>query len=296
VQNYLKSKENKELEATLMKAKLILIFLILGILALSGCTKSLTAEELTTRIVEANSNLEIYSTKSNINMSMISSGDFDMSTGSVMTTEGKINRKLKEGEATVTMNLLGMNIKTKIYIKDDYVYTNVMNQWVKQKLDNSTWQEQDSARVVLELMQYADIKPLKDESFDGESYYVFEIHPDLNKLMEILLKSEQTEMLSDELNLKEVFTDYSTTIWVNKDSYIIEKSIVKATMNLSAVESEDKSGSESNSDSLSEDVLITMSMENRIKELHESFEVILPAGAEKARDISDLAKLIDSEE
>jgi outer membrane lipoprotein-sorting protein len=280
----------------IMKLKLILIFLVVSILALSGCTKSLTEEELTAKILEANAKLDVYSSKSSLNMSMVSSEDFDMSTGSMMTTEGKINRKLKEGEATVSMNLLGMNINTKIYIKDDYVYTNVMNQWVKQKLDNNTWQEQDSAQVVLELMQYAQITPLKDDSFDGESYYVFEIRPDLNKLVELLLKGDTSGMLSEELNLKEVFTDYSTTIWVNKKSYIIEKSIVQATMNLSAVDLKDEQDSETNNDSLREDVLITMSMESTIKELKEPFEVILPSGAEKAQDISDLASLSDFEE
>jgi len=126
---------------------------------------------------------------------------------------------------------------------------------------------------------------LQDESFNGKSYYVVQIEPDLKKIAEMALKNQNAE-LSEDMDFEDMIKSYSSTIWVNKKTYVIEKS----TVDMEMVITPENTGVE-DAKPLTMKSYVEMVLSNFDGEAN----IVLPEGASEALSLEDLQAQMSQE-
>lgn len=270
-----------------MRLKITLFVLLVGMLLLSGC--EISDEDIKAKLVEANSNLDYYSM--DMKMSMSTQTEFlgqkiDVQTD--MEAKGDIDRLEKKlgMESMITTSAQGMKneMESDTYILGDFLYTKIMGSWVKMSLEQDLWNKQDQIEQTINLIESSSTERLEDETIDGRSYYVIKIIPDPAKLTEIILKQLQDSSLMQEMkdSLSDMVDEYSSVIWVNKKTFIIERTRTDMKMSISP----DDLGAEGTegSSGLYMDSVIEMQMHN----IGVKPEITLPEEAIGAIDLTAL--------
>ena len=269
----------------------ILFFLIAGVLLSSGCTEELTTNEIQSRLIQANSGMNTYTIdmKMDMDINMVTdASDEPVSIRYDITTNGDIDRTNKEMalKGTVKSEIAGMTpqMNTETYLVDNHLYTKNQDTWIKMKFEEDTWAQQDKMDELTEMIESGNIEHMNDESFNGNSYYVIKINPDLNKVAKHALNQQQTTSLNQNINYGDIVKDYSSTVWVNKKTFIIEKSRTEIRIVMAAedMDADDAMGTKS--------MEIASVIELSISNINEPVNIILPEEAQSAIDLAGMEK------
>ncbi len=268
----------------------ILYFLIAGVLFSSGCTEELTTNEIQSRLIQANSGMSTYTIdmKMNMDMNMITdASDEPVAIRYDITTNGNIDRTNKKMalKGTVKSEIAGMTprMNTETYLVDGYLYTKNQDTWIKMKFEDDTWARQDKIGELTELIESGSIERMNDESFGSNSYYVIKINPDLRKVAEDALKQQpQSTPVSQNINFEDIVKEYSSTIWLNKKTFVIEKSRTEIRMVMASedIDADDALGTKS--------MEIASVIELSISNINEPVNIALPEEAQSAIDLADI--------
>lgn len=255
----------------MIKTNATIGLLILVVLA-TGCQNQMLASEIRQNLIEANTELDSYT------LQMSTSMDMKTETGIIKTemkTEGKIdrsNRKLgMKGNIESEMMGMKMDMPYESYIVDDTIYTKSMDMWMKMDIYEDIWTEQDQIAQIVELVESGEIERQPDQEIGGVGFYVVTVNPDINKLVELALQGQE-EALETVENLEESIKEYSSTLWINKDTWVVEKS--KTDM-LMKIETEEES------------IEMSTSLLVRIDDINQPIDIDLPDAASEAIDMSD---------
>lgn len=270
-----------------MNLKMIIFcFLMAGVLFSSGCTEQLSSDEIYNRLILANSNLNTYAIDMKMTMDIVTEAS-----GALMdikydiSTNGDIDRTNKRMalKGTVRSEIAGMTpqVDTETYLVDGYLYTKNQGTWVKMEFGDDTWARQDKMSELVDLIQSGNIERLEDESFGGSSYYVIKINPDLGKVVEHALRQQQSASFSQNIDYDDAVESYSSTIWVNKNTFVIEKSKTEVKI---AIGPEDDMKSTGKME-------MTSVIELVISNINKDVNIVLPEEAYGAMDIADLQKV-----
>ena len=256
---------------------------------LISCSSGLTPEQIQDRLIKANSNLNSYSIEMRMDMNIETDymGKI-MDVTSIVISEGLFDRQNKKmvmkGTVTSRSEDVQTDMETEAYIMDNFLYSKTMDIWMKMEMSNSIWSQQDQIEQTLELIKSGDLELLDEEKIDGKEYYVAKLNPDIKKILEIAFKNQEQQLSQLETDFEDMIEKYSATIWVNKDTFIIEKSRVEMTMN---VESEEVAGDQSSGHMELDSVV-----ESKISNINLPVEITLPKEAENAQDLSELQESI----
>lgn len=259
-----------------MKYKIMILAIGLAMMLISACTSeiNMSDEELKTKLIDANTNIDTYSTNINMDMDMtIEIEGEELLIKSYTTLKGdidNINKKMfLEGKVETTAFDRSDTIDMTMYILENELYVKTQGQWVKMaEMQEDLWSEQNQLQQTIDLIESGKVQFLDEEKINGQNYYVVEIQPDLEKLTKELLN--QNELTTDELlkniNFEDALKNYSLLVWINKETYLIEKNVNEARLVLSAQDfGEDEDGkiimdytTEMDMHSINEDVTITL--------------------------------------
>ena len=121
--------------------------LLIGMFLLAGCSTELNTKELQDKVIQANSNIRTYSLDLKMNTNSIIIGDESlgqrMEIKSESNTNGAVDRTNKKMALKGKVDASGILIEVDSYIVNDYLYTKSLDMWVKTKLDQDTWAQQD---------------------------------------------------------------------------------------------------------------------------------------------------------
>lgn len=279
--------------------KTMMIFAIIALaIVLGGCQENLTDQQIKQKLIEANSNLNTYSADINMDISstisvMDESGDLKI------TMDGKIdvNQETKQMAMTgeMRMDLSGLpeasdtvpqKMDMETYISEGYLYSKFMGAWMKVKLDEKMWDQQNQIGHYLEYVDSGSIERLQDETIEGTGYYVVKIKPNMQDVLEYALKQQsQTpqDMDLNDLNWEDLITDFSSKIWINKETFIIERSeesisLLMTPENMGALGADMDYG----------EMRMDLDTSTKIYNINKDIEIIVPEEAENAIDMSAL--------
>ncbi len=222
--------------------RLTVLFLILALSVSSiacggqpGATPELTPQEIVSKSVTANSDIE--SCKLDMTMSIAAEAtgakqpvNFNMS----VDADGAIDSADQEMQLTMNMkmNLLGQTkIETavELYAVDGWMYTKLAmpSMWTKTKLTDEMFRKQNLTTQQIEFLKAAtNVNSLGTEVVDGTTCYVLSITPDAQSLLQWL--SQQGSLDSqgldlDKLNILNAVKKLSVKEWIAKDTFLIRK-------------------------------------------------------------------------
>jgi hypothetical protein len=225
-----------------MKTKIILGIIIISMILITGCSDGkgpLTDETLKDEIIKANTNLNSYDFEGKMNMIMIlDTEEESFEIGSETSMIGEIDREKKQAkikmDVKTTMAEMPIEMTFDTYIMDEYIYVGIMGQWSKIKYEEDEWVEQDQVEQMLQLVYSGDITLDGTETINEKEYYKVTIKPDLEKLAELVLQTQELIPFAEITNIQDLIRDYEETIWINKETYIIEITKSKGTIVMSA--------------------------------------------------------------
>lgn len=281
--------------------KKILFGILIGFLSLLilGCSKEGVvdldntpgAELIQQKLLEANSNIRSYTANIKVDMFMgiTTEGELSDTTMNVTSTvdsvaKADVENKRMEMKGTVRANAMGFRTETDLetYIVDGYSYNKVMGTWTKTEADENYWSQQDKISESIELIKSGEIELLGEETLNGVQYYKVEIRPNLQELVRMTMeKYQMNEMYDDSLDFGDMLKEFSSILWINKDTFVIEKTVTSMRMVMTP---ENMGGQAADLDFGSMDMIINT--ENIMHGINEPVEIGLPSGAEKAAEIS----------
>lgn len=280
--------------------KILLLSLALVLcFAFGGCAEkeeTLTPEQIdqiVTEAVNAVDEAETYKFHMDMFMAMAVVGGTDPGTMTMgANTTGVIDNMNQEMQMVMdmTMNVPQQDeqqMQVEMYIVDEWVYAKMSmpgmgEQWMKTELTPEMWETQKKVEQQIELLKTAkEVKFLGSEVVDGIQCYVFDIIPDMEKLVEYL--AEQQSMLGvglDIAKLAEVFKNMSISIkeWMAEDSLFLTKATAHMLMELSP---EDVGATEEDFEKMTVD----MSVEVLAHDYNQPASVELPPEALEATTI-----------
>jgi hypothetical protein len=164
-----------------------------------------------------------------LNMVMNATGAYDQA-GKKMHMTMDINMKIDSPEMDETEQGLAMEmyvLEDTMYIKTDMPFMG--EQWLKMPVNAQTSELYDADMVSEQLKMLESpvaIKLLRYEMVDGEDCYVFQVMPDMMKIMQWLEKQRTTgtEFNADKIqNAAEALKNVSYNIWIARDSGLMKK-------------------------------------------------------------------------
>lgn len=249
-----------------------LFLLAILIIFTTGCAENLTQEEIQERILEANSNLDSYSLDVTGSMQVgfeFLGQRFDMTYN--LDADEKIDRKNKEMYARFDLSSssgqINQDAVMETYVIDNYLYTMTNGGWSKTRLDEDIWTRQDQFIKTFELYKDGKVEFLGEEEIDGKTYYKAKITPDYNKVAAIY----------NQPNLK--VESYSSTVWINKKTFIIERIITGIKIKAGVNQEDDEKAIK-----LFGGAGASYNFDVKIKNINERVDITLPAEALNAKE------------
>lgn len=219
--------------------QIVALFTFMGLIMLAGCTEQGTLnEELKDDILNANTAIETYTGSMSMHMDMVTeTADESVDATSSLEATIQFDRPNKKAAIQGVMSMLvnGNPFDTEVntYLMGTTAYTESMGRWTKIEIGESAWEQQDQINQMTSLMESGTIRQLPDQTMNGKTYYVIEIMPDIRKLAEIVFEQQNIEYEMDQLDFGDLIQEYSATIWVNKNTKLIEKTDIAIEMVLS---------------------------------------------------------------
>jgi hypothetical protein len=149
----------------------------------------------------------------------------------------------KEMQMTVnmTMDIPGQarqEVTEEVYVVGAWIYMKVSitgqgEQWMKMKLTEEMWQQQNQIEQQIEFLKTAiKVNYLGSESVSGTSCYVFEIEPSMETLGNLLSQQQAAGIDFSQLNLANLIKKMSVKEWIARDSYLLTKAEVNILMEM----------------------------------------------------------------
>jgi hypothetical protein len=260
---------------------LILLTIITTILLLSGCG-NMTPEEMKNTILEANTALDTYKIDSVMNSETKTKfNNVPVQIINALDTTSMVDKTAKKlsGEGSLVTIASGKqsSVPVEIYLIDQTMYSHVQANWIKIEIDQDIWNQQDALTQITTFLASGSIEILEDE----EDYHVVLIQPDIKELVRVLLKMQnQQHFFNENINFTDIIRGYNSTLWINKETFVIEKMVTESVMVL-------------NSDNLGldvEDEGLTMRtvIEAKIYDIGEEMDIELPEEALEAIDMKEI--------
>ncbi|MFH1173574.1 MAG: DUF6612 family protein [archaeon] len=212
-----------------MQYKYVMVLALLGML-LTACSQELTPEALQSKLVLANSDVNSYTVDLAIS-THVQGQAYEQPLDAAMSTisKGKVDRQAKKifMDSALSSDMTGMKVdlQSQLYVIDNTLYQQILDVWVKTALPQEVWQQQDHMYDIISMINSGSIERLPDEILNDEEYYVVTINPDIKKVVELALREqEQLDLLNGSLNFSDIVQSYAAKIWINKRTFIIEKS------------------------------------------------------------------------
>ncbi|TET40536.1 MAG: hypothetical protein E3J65_00905 [Dehalococcoidia bacterium] len=232
-----------------MKAKTLVVVLLLAVLLLSGSacdggeaptsTPTPTSELSAEQIMEAVAEAEIETYRFDMYMSMTMVGEMP---GTVtMDVTGAIDEQNREMYMDMQLSMSmpePMETGMEIYIVGDWIYMGVEMpgepaMWMKMTMTEYMWEELDITSQQLDLlMDFVEVELLGTETVGGVECYKLRVTPDMGKLWEWAQMQGGMEELDPALDLEDIISDFSITEWVAKDTYFTTKAVIDITMTI----------------------------------------------------------------
>lgn len=278
-----------------MKYQFACLFLIMMVAAFAGCSQEeLSSEELKQTIVETAEKINTYKFDMNMKMSTVisnESGSIEMTTlssgnGVVDQENGKMVMKLKTNmtglgeDKSFGTEMEMYYIGNELYMKMDTGIPEFPARWMKMEIPEDYLESQNQLEQQLELLNASEIEVLGSERIDGIDCYVLKVTPDMEKLWEVISNKpgtgEQVKELGD-FNLGDIIKETSVKYWIAKDTKFPMKTFTKMKMEFT-------SESLNISDSVTEELSMTMEVEVKYYDYNEPVEIELPKEAKNAEE------------
>jgi hypothetical protein len=263
--------------------KLLFTFFLIALLMLSACNE-LSKEELTRKVIEANADLDSYALKMDVVMDVELESALEevQEMTTTMVSEGKILRSEKKLYLKTSMSTgvegASMGFETETYFFDDVAYIKSMGMWLKQTLEEDIWKEQDQVLQMTELLEKGEVEVLPEE--DG--YYILKITPDMDSLKSLLESQQQTSLIDGVTDYSDIVESYSTTVWINKKTFVIMKSSSEVVMVLNPKNTQIQSGNDFI------EMKTSSKIDVEISDIGKDFTFELPKEAEDAIDMDKM--------
>jgi hypothetical protein len=168
---------------------IVLLSIVLSV-SLSGCTASVSAQDIVSRTLAAAQQVKTLSMDMHAVVSAALAGASSFSGSMTNDATAEVNVESKEMHMDSTWNaavpLLGnISAATETFVQSGWVYiaTDVLG-WTKSAIDDKTLQDNDQLRPQIGLLKSAyAVTILGMENVDGEECYALQIMPDFNALM-----------------------------------------------------------------------------------------------------------------
>lgn len=206
------------------------VILLSFMLVVSACSSNLSVDEIIQKTGEKASQSQSYHTDMQMITTMnSSSGNDSLHTMSLMQIKTDVDLENKEMYQELTMEVLGQRAQSISIIKDNAQYSQVAGTWYKIPVEEGMFVDQLGDLILL--LESSEVKKISDENIDGQEYYVLRVSPD-RALAGKQVAAMQTMELTEDTNLEEIISQYTTIVYVNKETFMIDKADTQTTMNL----------------------------------------------------------------
>jgi hypothetical protein len=214
----------------------------------------------------------------NVNISLTGTGVSNVTVNEMQMT-GNMDIETP-GQGKISMPIVSYSINGWEYAKVSVPITG--EKWVKVKNDINSFESKDDAQKMLELLQTAsDITFEGREDIAGTSCYVLSVNPDqtlMIKLFESLMENSSSGAALSKLDLNKSLKYLTIREWIAKDTSILKKSDLKATLILSGTDL----GTSQPGDNLNMDITTTITMD----QYNQTFTITLPLESQSAMDVT----------
>ena len=234
-----------------MKAKTLVVVLLLAVLLLSGSAcgggplVGILAEEIRDEAIAAEAELDTcqFDMDMTMDMRIVMDGEtFD--SAMVMDAEGAIDKQNEEMymDMTMIMEMTGeedMEMSMALYIVEDWMYVGQEMPgepatWLKMLMPEGMWEQiseqYDIVAQQVDILLDVEVQLVGTETVDGTECYVLEVIPSMEKLWALMQLAGAEEGLPPGLDFEELITDFSIRQWIAKDTYFTLKTTVERTM------------------------------------------------------------------
>jgi hypothetical protein len=156
-------------------------------------------------------------------------------------------------------------------------------QWMKMKLDEQLWNNQDQFTQQINFLESAlNVTKLNDEKVNGVDCYVIEVNPDMATLMDWIASQGQSTGELENIN-PDMFKTISIKEWIAKDGLLPQKSAIDILMEMTPA---DISSTDSSSPPDFEKTTITMTGTVNYFDYDKPVSIVLPPESAGAREIN----------
>jgi outer membrane lipoprotein-sorting protein len=225
---------------------LLTTVILFYITALNGC---IGEEEIREEIIESLSNIKSYSY--NMETKIVTQPEKHSRT---IELKRKADMDIKEKKAIILTEryqtkLYGKketSTKAHTYIINDMEYNfNKDNGWIKNKISENRWYDEDKIRTQMDLVLKSKIDKLKNEKIGDIDCYLIRITSDAREFWILIMEQEEEHPLIKLLNLDydNVVKGMDMKIWIDKRTFlpvkcmiamqaVIQKPIMKEPLNM----------------------------------------------------------------
>jgi hypothetical protein len=219
--------------------KIFFAVLLVVCLSLVGCMDqggngTPELEVLEQEMIQANNQIKTYSVQSQVSADMKTTAmgqEVEMTTS--VNSEGQVDKENGKMHLNSVMSMdmgefLGSNSQTSLqmetYVIGNEVYIKGPDEWMKmtgqQAIDYGS--SQDQFGQTLELANMGEITSKEQKQWNGKNYYVLTVNVDPMKMYESFFAS-QSMPTQQKQELQDSIKDYSLTLWVNTQTFVMEK-------------------------------------------------------------------------
>jgi hypothetical protein len=155
-----------------------------------------------------------------------------------------------------------------------------MGMWVRTEMDPAMWDKFHQSKEMVELIQSGPIERLEPEIIDGRKYYVVRLNPSNEKIIEMVSQQQDIpEEFMEEVNIERMIDHFSSTVWIDADTMIMERSFTNTTWTIRGEDMDEDS---------SASVRLRMAIELALSDINQPVDIVLPEAAKEAMDMSEM--------
>jgi hypothetical protein len=271
--------------------RLFLISIAAATTVLMACQSSPTAEEIITNVQNAYGKVNTVSFEANATMAMEMTGRTDAGKIQVaMDLAGQMDIADKAmkmtGEVSTDIPDMGnQKIAMDMYMLGGWMYMKVGiptegEQWMKMKLDDQLWDQQQQLASQIEFLKSAVKVTLEeDEDVNGTDCYVLLVEPDMNALIDWVMAQQSSSGLNlEDIDLSNTFKNVLIREWVAKGTYLPARADIEILFEVSSEDVRTEAGD-------FESMTMEMKMQETFFDYGKEVIVVLPAGAQNAFEL-----------
>lgn len=211
---------------------------------------------------------------------------------------GVVSNISKEMQMTMDMTMdvaeqaeqemaMDMDMSMEVYIIGEWIYMKLdipmlSEQWMKMKLTEEMWEEQNLLEQQMQLLTApVETNLLGTEEVSGTACYVVEITPNMETFSNWLSQQQAAGMEDmdwEELDLADLFKEFSYKCWVAKDGYLVMKAEIYLLMEITP---KDVEAAEDEFEKMTMD----MNMEMKLYDYNQEVSIELPPEALEAMEM-----------